>query len=76
MANHMLRLRHQDGRTSEVPEGVFVEIVDPGTQKLGAALFSPRPGEVLHITPGSRDARRYTTMFPGAQFADAVIPRT
>lgn len=72
----MLRLRHQDGKLTEVPEGVFVEIVDPGTQKLGAALFSPRPGEVLQITPGSRDARRYTTMFPGVQFADAVIPRS
>lgn len=69
----MLRIRHQDGKLTEVPQGAFVEIVDPGSDKLGAAFFSARPGEVLQILAGSPDARRYSNMFPGVKFADALL---
>jgi hypothetical protein len=74
----MIRLRTQDGTALPVPaETAFVEIVNDHDQTVGCVLYSPAPGAVYQIWPGSEDARRYEGLFnkTGLRFADRIIHR-
>ncbi len=68
----MIRIRNSDGTTQAVELGMFVEVVDDTTGKIGSVFFSPQRGSVMQISPATTDAQRYSKMFPGVQFADKL----
>lgn len=59
----MLRLRKTNGEVIEVPEGVFVELVNPFDKTLGSVWFQVSKNQVNLIRPGSAEAQRYSQMF-------------
>jgi len=59
----MLRIRHNDGKVQDIPEGVFVELVDAQTGAIGSVWFQQTPTCMLRIVPGTVDAARYGAMF-------------
>lgn len=75
----MIRIRHTDGQVTDIPtEGVFVELLNDVDKSVGVVFTQPRPGVVVMIRPGSRDAQNYERMFAkaGVRFSDQMIHRT
>lgn len=71
----MLRIRHADGTTQDVPSGTFLELVDPVSGAVGTVWFQQSPNCVLRIVPGTVDAGRYSNMF-GVKFNPIEIVRS
>ena len=65
----MLRVRKQDGSVEVIEGGVFLELYDETTDKVGAVFFSPQSGQVVQISPQTLEAERYTRMFPRVTFS-------
>jgi hypothetical protein len=71
----MLRIRFPDGRVQEIPQGVFIELVNPHDKAVGSVWFQRDPHCVLRIAPGSQDAVRYSEMF-GVRFHPTEVVRS
>jgi len=71
----MLRIRHPNGTAQEVPQGTFLELIDPQSGAVGSVWFQQSPNCVLRIVPGTVDAARYSAMF-GVKFNPIEIVRS
>ncbi len=71
----MLRIRFPDGRVQEIPQGTFIELVNPHDKCLGSVWFQRDSNCVLRIAPGTADAKRYSDMF-GVRFHPTEVLRS
>lgn len=61
----MLQIRHKTGKVTPIDDGMFVEMVNNSTGRLGAVWYQDG-NRIVHIKPGSVEAIRYENLFRGA----------
>lgn len=74
----MIRLRKQDGTTTEIPQDqTFVELVNDLDGSVMLAFAQLQPGALMQIAPGTSDAARYEQIFAkqGVVFSKTMIVR-
>lgn len=71
----MLRIRNSDGTVQDIPQGTFVELVNPHDQSIGSVWFQQSANTMIRIVPGTVDAARYAAMFK-VKFAPMEIYRS
>jgi len=71
----MLRIRNADGTVQDIPQGTFVELVNPHDQSIGSVWFQQSANTMIRIVPGTVDAARYAAMFK-VKFAPMEIYRS
>jgi len=71
----MLRIRNADGTVQDIPQGTFIELVNPHDQSVGSVWFQQSVNMMIRIVPGTVDAARYASMF-GVRFSPMEILRS
>lgn len=73
----MIRLRHANGDTMDIPKGVFVELVNPRDGEVNMVFYQQDPNTVIQVPPNSDAAKRYAGMFEkfGVKFSEVMVLR-
>ena len=66
----MLKIRHRDGKTTDLQDGCFIEMVNRDGQ-LGSVWFQDGP-RIMRIRPGSSEALSYSRLF-GSKFVEQEL---
>lgn len=73
----MIRLRSANGETMDIPQGVFVELVNPRDEVVNLVFYQQDQNTVIQIPPTSTEAERYAGMFQkfGVKFSKTMVLR-